>query len=594
MAKRFPPLFFVATLLPWTAVAQAPEVADTVARGPGAQASRSMSGSFLSGYYALTQGDTSVARRYLEQVAKEDPQNVEIRSRLLLMQINDGDMAAAVESAEGLKRQDGHELVVELLLAVDAARRERYIQAADVLQAANVPQFNEIWLPLLREWLTHADAVSAKPFTLKSVFPGRKNLPNFLMYHLGLLNDFTGHTDEAARLYSAAVKDFNRAPFRAAQAYIQQRAAADDRKALIVFADRLRKARPDTYALLLGRYPYLAHLDGPQVLPVEPLVTTAKEGMAEVLFTMASLLHAVESTPDVVLYLRMALYLRPDFPTAQLMLGNILETSDRTAQARELYAQILPDNPLYVPARVHEAYLLDSLKRSDEALALLERVAKTAPQAAEVMVARGDILRTQRKYPEAIVQYNEAIARTLTPSAANWGMFFARGTCFERMGDNARAEEDLTQALALAPNQPEVLNYLGYMWLTNGEQKERAFKLIERAYTLTPQEPHIVDSYGWAHYLIGKLPRAVTLLEEAVSSMPDEPTINDHLGDAYWHSDRKTEARFQWQRALDQATDIEQQAVLKTKLKQGLSAYPFGKATAAPAPETPAADLVYE
>lgn len=575
--------------------AQTATMADTVTQGADKNSAKSLSGSFLSGYYALTQGDTASARRYLEQMAKEDPHNVELRGRLLLMQLNDGDMDDAIDTAKTLQPKDGHQLIVDLLIAADQTRTQKYSEALETLNATNVPQFNTIWLPLIRAWLSHADGAAPKAETIKSLFPNEKNPPNFLTYHVGLLNEFTGYTGEAAKLYAAAIKNLDRAPFRALQAYVQQRAREDDRKALSAFVARLKQGRPETLALLVNRYPYLEHLDTAQALPIEPMAINPKEGFAEVLFTMASLLYAVDNAQDTVFYLRMALLLRPDFPTAQLMLANLFEANGRTEQALELYGQLQPDNTLYAAAGVRKAYLLDSLKRSDEALALLDKMSKTASESLEVMVARGDILRTQRKYPEAIAQYSDAIAKIDTHDATHWGVYFARGACYERIGDFAHAETDLKQAMKLAPHQPEVLNYLGYMWLTNGEQKERAFQLIEEAYTLAPQQAHIVDSYGWAHYLTGKLPRALELLEEATTLDPTDPTSNEHLGDVYWQSGRKTEAKFEWQRALDASSDTEQQAVLKTKLQEGLKPYPFSDTKKDTSPTTvDPKELIYE
>ncbi len=576
--------------------AQTPSAAVPIPPVADKKASQSISGNFLSGYYALTQGDTATARRYLEQAVKDDPGNVEFRGRLLLLQINDGDIPEAVETAKELKHKDGHELIVDLLLAVDKTHDHKYAGALEALSTTKIPQFNAIWLPLIRQWLSHQGGNTPKVVSMNLLFPDRKNLPNFLTYHIGLLNEFSGHTDEAAKNYAASVKDLNRAPFRAMQAYIQNRARSDDRKTLGTFAARLKQNRPDTYALLAARYPYLEHLDSPEALPAELLASNPKEGFAEVLFTMASLLYAVDSTQDVVLYLRMAIYLRPDFPTAQLMLANIFEHQQQTYEALELYRQIAPDSHLYIPAQVRRAYLLDGTKRSDEALALLDTIAKLAPDSLEVIIARGDILRTQRKYPEAIVQYTDAISKMPAGDATHWGAYFARGACYERTGDIAHAETDLKHALKLAPHQAEVLNYLGYMWLTSGEKKDKAFDLIERAYTLAPGEAHIVDSYGWAHYSTGKLDKAIQLLEEAATMDPTEPTVNDHLGDAYFHKGRKTEADYQWQRALDQSTDPEQQTTLKLKLKEGIKAYPFAKDTPAvvtePIPESK--ELIYE
>ena len=128
-------------------------------------------------------------------------------------------------------------------------------------------------------------------------------------------------------------------------------------------------------------------------------------------------------------------------------------------------------------------------------------------------------------------------------------MFYFRGICYERSKQWPQAEADLKKALQLYPDQPLVLNYLGYSWIDQGVNLDEGMNMIRRAVEQRPDDGYIVNSLGWANFRIGNYDEAVKELERAVELKPDDPTINDHLGDAYWRVGRVLEARFQWSHA---------------------------------------------
>src|SRR5262249_40196530 len=133
-------------------------------------------------------------------------------------------------------------------------------------------------------------------------------------------------------------------------------------------------------------------------------------------------------------------------------------------------------------------------------------------------------------------------------------------------------EADLKRALALAPDQPLVLNYLGYSWVDQGKNLKEGTRLIEKAVQLKPDDGYIVDSLGWAHYKQGNFKEAVRFLERAVEIKPEDPTLNDHLGDAFWKVGREREARFQWNQALSLDPEPQDVDKIKAKIERGLDA----------------------
>ena len=199
-------------------------------------------------------------------------------------------------------------------------------------------------------------------------------------------------------------------------------------------------------------------------------------------------------------------------------------------------------------------------------------MAAEEPERAGADMQLGDLLRSKKRFAEAVDAYDEAIQRfEAAGMPERWSLYYSRGIALERSGQWQRAEADLLHALELKPDQPLVLNYLGYSWIDRGENLERGLKMIEKAVELRPEDGYIVDSLGWAHYRLGDYPSAVQYLEKAIELVPEDPTINDHLGDAYWQSGRPVEARYQWRRALQFGPQDDEIKPIQAKLDGGLS-----------------------
>jgi Flp pilus assembly protein TadD len=180
------------------------------------------------------------------------------------------------------------------------------------------------------------------------------------------------------------------------------------------------------------------------------------------------------------------------------------------------------------------------------------------------------VLRGHKKFAECADVYSKAVALVPQPEKANWVLFYFRGICFERAHQWPKAEADLQQALKLFPEQPHVLNYLGYSWIDQGVHLDEGMDMIKRAVQQRPDDGYIVDSLGWAYFRIGNYEEAVKQLEHAIELKPEDPTINDHLGDAYWRIGRTLEAQFQWAHARDLKPDPEDLPKIEAKLKNGL------------------------
>src|SRR5260221_14339682 len=215
---------------------------------------------------------------------------------------------------------------------------------------------------------------------------------------------------------------------------------------------------------------------------------------------------------------------------------------------------------------------LDSLDRADEAQKHLEGLIKQHQDDQEAIMALGNVLRGHKKFAECANVYSKGIAAVPNPEKSNWVGYYFRGICYERVKQWPKAEADMKKALELSPDQPYVLNYLGYSWIDQGINLDEGMKMLKRATELRPDDGAVTDSVGWAHYRLGQFNDAVEWLERASEQKGDDATVVEHLGDAYWHVGRKREARFEWERALNQKPEKDRVSVLKDKLANGLSA----------------------
>lgn len=534
----------------------------------------SLSGAFLSSYVAHSEGNLSQALKYLRDAYAKDPQNTQIAGQILVLDLTLGNMQEALEIATKLKKTKNPELIVNLILAIESVKNDKPAAGGTTLKAAASDSFDHIWLPLLLEWMS--DPANNKEVKVETIVPDANDIPGFVYYHAGLLNDLRGHTDLAEKYYQEAILDLERAPFRALLAYINLKTRQQDKERLQQLVFELKQNRPDMVELLLSEAPYLATLGSEEALPDTRFIANSKEGTAEVLLTMASMLYTLDISQDIPLYLQMAIYLRPDFPTAQLMLGNYFESLKLWPEAIEQYKAIRTTSPLYLKSAIRRLHVVELRGDENEASQLTKQLTQQFPNSIDAWVAAGDVERGRAQFEDAIRYYNEAI-RLLgnDPQSQHWFLYFARGASYERLKQWDKAEADLRAARNLSPEQPEILNYIGYMWLEQDKKIFESVKLIEKAYKLSPHEPHIIDSLGWAYYKIGKLDKAIALLEHAAEMMPNDPTINEHLGDSYWHKNRILEARYQWIRAKDFAEDAEQTERLEKKIADGLSTYSF-------------------
>jgi tetratricopeptide (TPR) repeat protein len=528
------------------------DAAETVPPAINMKLARGFTGSYLSGQFAKSSGDLSGAIRHLRRAHKTAPGDIGISSQLMGLLLLEGKAEEAIALADDMSKAGSKDPVAILLLSLREIKRDKVSEAAAILDAAFESDSGQLWLPLVSAWLDIGQKTLAKPLTLEELSANVGRTSPIVNYHLALINSHAGFNEAASANFKAAIEDIENPPTRVMAALLQfhDRHPSETLKPL---AEAYRKAHPES-----------------DLKSDMPAIRGAREGVAEVLFTMGSIMLGAEITQDAVLYLQMALYLQPDLTMAAFTLGDAYSELRQYEKANATYARIDKSHPFYGRARLRMAVNYDQMGKLKEALELLDKMAKQSPEVVEALAAKGDLLRAHSRFPEAIEAYSQALQRIPELQSFHWPLFFARGVSFEREGKWELAEQDLKRALQLKADQPDVLNYLGYSWLSRGEHIAEARTMLEKAVKFRPSDAQIVDSMGWALYLLGEYDEAAEYLEKAVDLMPADPTVNDHLGDAYWRLGRRTEARYQWERSLTFSPETLLAETLRQKLKDGL------------------------
>ena len=300
------------------------------------------------------------------------------------------------------------------------------------------------------------------------------------------------------------------------------------------------------------------------------MVDTPQAGAAEVLYGLGAALGRRGGEDLGLIYLQLALYLAPSHPLALLSLGDLYEAMKKPELANKIYERVPLGSPLQRNAQIQLALNLDTLEKTDEAKASLEKLIAANPADVEAIMALGNVLRGRKQFAECADIYSKGVDTIAKAEKSNWVIYYFRGICLERAKQWAKAEVDLKKSLELFPDQPHVLNYLGYSWIDQGVHLDEGMRMIKRAVEQRADDGYIVDSLGWAYYRLGNMEEAVKQLERAVELKPEDPTINDHLGDAYWRVGRVLEAQFQWSHARDLKPEPEDLEKILAKLKSGL------------------------
>ena len=523
-----------------------------------------VAGNFLAGRAAMEAGDLRGAADDLALALAAAPDNVDLRQQVFELLLAGGELERAVAAAKELDERAAPTDMAVLVLGLDAIRTGRADTAVALLQRLGTENIAGPVQPMLLAWAKFAAGDRADAIADLAGGDPANGLDRLKAFYRATMLGLDGRPREGLDALAVAFPDYVEAPSRVRRGALWLQIAAGDRAAAEQLLARLAEAAPDdpevaslTAALAAG---------GEEVAAVRDPAT----GMGDGLVSIGEAFFDQERNVEALALARSATLVAPGDPDGWLLIARVGLAQENPAEALRALEQVPDDSPLAWTAGLMRARALQDLERLDEAVALLERMSEQNPTQIDALVAMGDLLRSENRFAEAESAYTRAIARVPDVDQRYWRLYYARGIAFERTKRWPQAEADLLKALELEPDQPFVLNYLGYSWVDQGLHLDRAKEMLHRAVELRSEDGFIVDSLGWAYFRLGEQDKAVTYLERAVELEPGDPVINDHLGDAYWRVGRKREARFQWQRALTFNPEPEEVPVIQGKLANGL------------------------
>jgi tetratricopeptide (TPR) repeat protein len=523
----------------------------------------SPSGNYLAARHANVERDAAAAAAYYRAALKADPRNGELLERAFFSVLNDGDIEEAVKLADRILAVDHNHRVARLVLGVRAIKQKQYQVARQHIAQSSRPPVADLTATLLSAWTLYgSNDVRAAVDTLDRL-SGPDWYAAFKDLHAGLILDLAGNKKEAGKRLEHTYK-LDSVALRSVEAYGRWTLRNTGKDEALKIFQTFDKAYPRN-PLITSEIDEINHGER-----LSPLVTSAQAGAAEALYGLGAFLSHQGGEDLALVYLQLAHYLVPDQPLILLSLADLYELVKKPQLAIKIYQRVPEDSPLRRNADIQLATNLDALDRTDEAKKYLEKLIAERPTDVEAIMALANIQRGRKEFSACADTYSKAIDILGTIEKSNWLIFYFRGICYERAKEWNKAEVDLKKALELYPDEPHVLNYLGYSWIDQGMNLDDGMQKIRRAVEQRPDDGYIVDSLGWAYYRTANYEEAVKQLERAVELKPEDPTINDHLGDAYWRVGRTLEARFQWSHARDLKPEPEDLPKIEEKIKSGL------------------------
>ncbi len=558
---------FTALAVPGPLAAQTPgHPADNSAQFPNSRDLKSltMSGSYLAARHASVERDASSAATFYRSALRTDPKNNELLDRAFISSLADGDIDEAVKLADRILTMDKSNRVARLVVGVRDLKQKKYAAAQlNINQSIRGP-ITDLVATLLSGWASYGAGDTRSAIANIDKLTGPEWYPIFKDLHAGMILELANKEKDAGARFERAYK-LDDSMLRVAEAHARWLSRNKDSAAA--------KAVYEAFDKKLARHPLV--LEGLRETKagkkLSPLVDSPQSGAAEALYGIGATLTRRGGEDLALVYLQLALYLAPNHPLALLSLADLYESVKKPQMAIKIYERVPANSPLKRNAQIQLATNLDAAERSDEAIKILKTVTTEDPKDLEAIMALGNIERGRKKFADCAETYSLGID-ALPPNndKANSVYYYYRGICEERSKQWSKAEADMRKALELQPEQPHVLNYLGYSWIDQGINLDEGMKMIKRAVEQRPDDGYIVDSLGWAYYRIGNYEDAVKNLERAIDLKPEDPTINDHLGDAYWRIGRTLEAKFQWAHARDLKPEPEELPKIEAKLENGL------------------------
>ncbi|MEE9374949.1 MAG: tetratricopeptide repeat protein [Rhizobiaceae bacterium] len=532
--------------------------------------SDSFAGNYLAARIAATDKDTENAVVFYRKALEIDPDNTGLKMQGFLNFVANGNFSEGVLLGQEISKNSNSPEIVSLILAVEDLRKKSWANAERRLDKPWRSALDRLMAGIVLGWVKHGQGKTDE--ALKSVdgLKGPAWFDLFVQYHGGLLALAGGDTKGAIKRLDKAFK--NRAGGQAAsETYMRALGAliqahwkqGDKKKAKELVIAGLKRAPQSP---IFERK--LANIEADKAPGFAPLF--AQRGAAEVFLNLGTAVDKEGGEQFARIYLQLANVLAPDDDVITAQLGQVYDKQGLLVRANALFESIPDKSALKRITRLERALNLDELEELDEARKELDLLVEQTPDDLVLHLSYGAVLARHEDFKGAIDIYSGIIGRLKETKRYHWNLFYRQGIAYERTKQWPKAEASFKKALKLFPNQPNVLNYLGYSWIDMNTNLQEGLDMIRKAVELRPNDGYMVDSLGWAYFRMKRYSEAVVEMERAVELRPGDPTINDHLGDTYWRANRKLEATFQWRHALALDPPKADIGRIEDKLENGL------------------------
>ncbi len=528
----------------------------------------SLYGNYLAGRVAHLRRDYDNASKYYVKTLEKGLVNQDILGKTYALLASKGDIENAVKYANKARQKEDNDSFIDILNAVYEFKKGNYGFARSILANVNEKTYKKLITPLFNAWAYAGDNKYNEAIKALDILNNNETITVYNL-HAGLISEYFDYTDKAEKYYDYIIKNnSNDISFRALQ---------------IISNFMVRNNKKDDAIALINKYYGATNLKEMLTslnkkvkqsrISTSKLVKTPEMGAGEVFLEIALLFKSIPSGSEYAqIHMSFSEYFNPNNDVTKIAMADIFEERHMYKEANKYYDSIKKDSEMYYPAQIKKSNNLMAIEKYDEATKVLKNLLKQNPNNFQILFNLGDALRISDNQEEAIKYYNAAIDSIFYESEKYWPVFYALAISYDKSNNWIKAEESLEKALKLSNRHPQVLNYLGYSWLKNNTNIDKAAALIVEAFEKEPNDGVIMDSLGWVYFRTGDYQNAITYLEKASELNPRNAIISDHLGDAYWLGGRKNEAIFLWKQALTQKEDSQEinKKKIKHKIKNGI------------------------
>ena len=526
------------------------------------------SGSYIAGKFAEKEGDfRNASYYYIDLISRGDSER-EIITRSIIYAALAGNFDVATAISRKINDLQLNYPVANLIIFAEAVKKKERSKILEVFERHKkiFPEFFEI---VTEFWILIIDNKKDEAFRLiNSISINNEAQLQIINYNQLLSYVYFNEYEKAKTLYeNMEFSDFlfDSESALALVKYFKKYKESEVSESI------LRKARSasDNSYYIQALMNKLSNGDTYDVIKITPY-----KQIAEVFFRWSqSVQKGGKININKSFYLSLANYADPTSSFLKFNLATVLFDSGNYGLSKEILDNFSKDDVFFMDSIVENTHAIKQLDSHKSALEYIEKFIVNGYGNAKLLKTYGSLQRNQSLFKEAIKSYTRAIeaARREIYTEAIWPILFLRGISFERSKNWASAEADFISALELSPDQPQILNYMGYSLLERKEKLDQAMRMIVLAAEKAPDSYHIIDSLGWAYYKKGEFGKALLYLEKAMDLESTDPIVNDHLGDVLWMLGRKREAEFQWKKSLSFKPDSIDKKITEDKLKFGLN-----------------------